>query len=63
MVATVLSVIGALLTLALFVGLFVWTRRTERDVEMPTKRQLTEDEANTLRLGIALSANPQSRGF
>lgn len=62
-IATVLSVLGGLLVLTGFIALFLWARRTEREVDLPTTSQLSESEANTLRLGIALSANQQTSGF
>jgi uncharacterized iron-regulated membrane protein len=40
-----------------FIALYVWARRVERDVEFPAVSQLAEEDANILRLGIALSAN------
>lgn len=54
--ATILELAVALLLVALATALYVWTRRTEGDYEPRVK---SEDEANALRLGIALN-NPGS---
>ena len=54
MVETVLGIVGGVVLLVLFVGLYVWTRRSERDIEIPT-RELSDEEkqANIVRGGAA----------
>ena len=42
----VLGIIGGVVMLTLLVGLYVWTRRSERDFEIPT-RELTDAEKQT----------------
>lgn len=46
MIGVVLGIIGGLVLLALLVGLYVWTRRSERDIEIPA-RELSADEQQT----------------
>ena len=58
MVATILELAGALVILTLATILYIWTRRTEADA-IYEPRTKSEDEANALRLGIALN-NPGS---
>lgn len=60
MVATVFEIVGFLLFIAMMAGLYVWTRRTEAD-SIYEPREKSEDEANALRLGIALNG-PSSTG-
>jgi len=55
MVAMVLSILGFALFLAMLTGLYVWTRRTEAEVDYgPTSK--SEEQAGALRLGIALNS-------
>lgn len=42
----VLGIIGGVVLLTLLVGLYIWTRRSERDIEIPP-RELTEREQRT----------------
>jgi hypothetical protein len=49
--------VALLLIIAGFVALSRWAHQTERDVEFPERSQLAEEDANILRLGIALAAN------
>jgi uncharacterized iron-regulated membrane protein len=58
MMGTIVMLAVALLLLALGAGLYIWTRRTE-DEAIYEPRAKSEDEANALRLGIALN-NPGS---
>jgi len=58
MMATIVELAVALLFIALAVVLYIWTRHTEAD-EIYEPRTKSEDEANALRLGIALN-NPGS---
>ena len=64
MVATVLSIIGFALFIAVVVGFYIWTRRTESDMDFEQAAGIkSEDQANALRLGIALSSsNPYLGG-
>lgn len=54
MVALVFELVGFLLFVALMAMLYVWTRRTEAEA-IYEPREKSEDEANALRLGIALN--------
>jgi uncharacterized iron-regulated membrane protein len=54
MVALVLGLLGFLLFVAMVAGLYVWARRTEADA-IYEPREKSEDLANALRLGIALT--------
>jgi hypothetical protein len=58
MMATIVELAVALLFVALVAVLYIWTRRTE-DEAIYEPRTKSEDEANALRLGIALN-NPGS---
>ncbi len=55
---TIVMLAVALLFLAVAAGLYIWTRRTEAEA-IYEPRTKSEDEANALRLGIALN-NPGS---
>lgn len=50
----VLGIIGGVVLLVLLVGLYVWTRRSERDFEVPT-RELSDEEkqVGVVQKGIA----------
>ena len=63
MIAT--EIVLGLMCLAAFVVLFMWTRRSERDVdyaELMANTTQSEDQRRFEQLGIALSANA-NRGF
>jgi hypothetical protein len=57
----VLYVLAAVLVLSAFVALYVWTRRSERDISYD-KPGIPEDQANGLRFGIGMGANQGSQG-
>lgn len=59
--AMVLMVIGAVVMLALFVALAWWTRKSEREIAYD-KPGLSEEFANELRFGIAVSINQGVNG-
>lgn len=58
---TVLFVIAAVLVLAAFSGLYWWSRRSEREISYD-KPGLTEEQANALRFGIAVSSSQGMNG-
>ncbi len=63
MVATVLSIIGFVLFVALVTVFYVWTRRTESDMDFEQAPGIkTEAQADALRLGIALNGNNTQLG-
>jgi flagellar basal body-associated protein FliL len=53
---TALMVIAAVLALAAFGALYWWTRKSERDIGYD-KPGLSEEQANALRFGIAVSSS------
>lgn len=53
---TVLLVLAAVLVLAAFGGLYWWSRTSERDVDYD-RPGLSDEKANALRLGIAVSSS------
>jgi hypothetical protein len=53
--ATVLWVLALVLVLTLFGALFWWARKSERDIGYD-KPGLSDEQANALRFGIAVSA-------
>lgn len=63
MLAMVLSIIGFALFLAILAGLYVWTRRTESDMDFEQAAGVkTEEQSNALRLGIALNGSNTNLG-
>ena len=58
---TVLLIIAAALALAAFGGLYWWTLRSERDISYD-KPGLSDEEANALRFGIAVSSSQGMNG-
>lgn len=64
MVAFWFELSGFLLFVALVAAFYVWTRRTESDMDFEQAPGIkSEEQANALRLGIALNAsNPQLGG-
>ena len=64
MVAIVFEILGFLLFVALVAAFYVWTRRTESDMDFEQAPGIkTEEQGDALRLGIALNAsNPQLGG-
>ncbi|MHA3701002.1 hypothetical protein ACXR2U_02365 [Jatrophihabitans sp. YIM 134969] len=52
----VLGIIGGVVMLALLVGLYVWTRRSERDIEIPL-RELTDQEKTARLIERGAAAN------
>lgn len=61
MVGVVLEVLVVLFVLAGLVALYVWTQRTEADA-IYEPRVKSEDEANSLRLGVALNTGTGNLG-
>ncbi|HEU5271480.1 MAG TPA: hypothetical protein VFU36_16250 [Jatrophihabitans sp.] len=61
MVAFWFELSGFLLFVALVAAFYVWTRRVEAD-SIYEPREKSEDEANALRLGIALNASNTQLG-
>ncbi len=59
--ATVLMIIGAVTMAMLFVALYWWTRRSERDISYD-KPGLSDEQANALRFGIAVGVNQGTMG-
>ena len=58
MVARVLELLGFLLFVALVAVFYIWTRRTESDMDFEQSAGIkTEEQGDALRLGIALSGN------
>jgi hypothetical protein len=58
MVALVLELLGFLLFIALVTVFYIWTRRTESDMDFEQSAGIkTEEQGDALRLGIALSGN------
>jgi hypothetical protein len=55
MLVTVLGITGGAVLLVLFVGLYVWTRRSERDIEIPTRELTDEEKQANIVLGGAAS--------
>jgi hypothetical protein len=56
MLGLVLSILGFALFVAMVVAFYVWTRRTESDMDFEQAAGLkTEEQANALRLGIAMN--------
>jgi hypothetical protein len=62
MVAFWLQFAGFLFFIAMMAGLYVWARRTEADA-IYEPREKSEDLANSLRLGIALSSPASNVGL
>jgi hypothetical protein len=61
--AMVLSIIGFALFIAVLVGLYIWSRRIESDMDFEQAAGIkTEDQANALRLGIALNGSNTNLG-
>ncbi|HEX8304254.1 MAG TPA: hypothetical protein VF612_05210 [Jatrophihabitans sp.] len=58
---TVLLVIAAVLVLSAFGGLYWWSRRSEREISYD-KPGLSEEQANALRFGIAVSSSQGMNG-
>ena len=58
---TVLFVLGAVLALTLFGGLYWWSRKSEREVSYD-KPGLSDEQANALRFGIAASSSQTMNG-
>jgi hypothetical protein len=58
---TVLLVIAAVLVLSAFGGLYWWSRRSERVISYD-KPGLSEEQANALRFGIAVSSSQGMNG-
>lgn len=58
---TVLLVLAAVLVLSAFVGLYWWSRKSERDIGYD-KPGLSEEQANALRFGIAVSSSQGMNG-
>ncbi|MDQ1744513.1 MAG: hypothetical protein QOE23_2852 [Pseudonocardiales bacterium] len=59
--AMVLMIIGAAVMLAMFCALAWWTRKSERDISYD-KPGISEEQANALRFGIAVSVNQSVTG-
>jgi len=59
--AMVLMVIGALVMLVLFLALAWWTRKSEREIAYD-KPGISDELANELRFGIAVSINQGVNG-
>lgn len=53
---TVLGIIGGAVMLTLLVGLYIWTRRSERDFEVPT-RELTDQEKQVRMVQKGIAGN------
>jgi threonine/homoserine/homoserine lactone efflux protein len=64
MLAMVLWILGFTLFIALVIAFYVWTRRTESDMDFEQAPGVkSAEQADALRLGIALNAsNPQLGG-
>ena len=64
MVALAFEIFGFLLFVALVAVFYIWTRRTESDMDFEQSAGIkTEQQGDALRLGIALNAsNPQLGG-
>jgi cell division protein FtsN len=61
--AVLLSFIGFALFIAMLVALYIWTRRTEGDMDFEQAAGVKSDEqANALRLGIALNGSNSNVG-
>lgn len=61
MVAFWFELAGFLLFVAMVAGLYVWTRRTESDMDFEQAEGMkSADQANALRLGIALNGPSSS---
>jgi uncharacterized iron-regulated membrane protein len=58
---TVLLVIAAVLMLSAFGGLYWWSRRSEREISYD-KPGLSDEQANALRFGIAVSISQGMNG-
>lgn len=58
---TMLMVIAAVLVLAAFGALYCWSRKSERDISYD-KPELSEEQANALRFGIAASSGQTMGG-
>lgn len=58
MVAIVFEIVGVLVFIALVTVFYIWTRRTESDMDFEQAPGIkTEEQADVLRLGIGLSSN------
>lgn len=63
MLAPVFGILGFLLFVAMVAGLYMWTRRTESDMDFEQAGGMKSDEqANALRLGIAINGSNSNVG-
>lgn len=63
MLAPAFGILGFLLFVAMVAGLYIWTRRTESDMDFEQASGLKSDEqANALRLGIAINGSNSNVG-
>lgn len=61
----ILLIVLGVLCLAAFVALFIWTRRSERDidyVEIRDKSTQTDEQRRAEQLGIGLTSGPTITG-
>lgn len=61
----ILLIVLGVLCLAAFVALFIWTRRSERDIdyiEMRDKSTQTDEQRRAEQLGIGLTSGPTITG-
>jgi hypothetical protein len=57
----VLYILASVLVLSAFVALYLWTRKSEREISYD-KPGLSEEQANALRFGIAVSSSQGMNG-
>ncbi|MDQ2835936.1 MAG: hypothetical protein M3Y89_00770 [Actinomycetota bacterium] len=61
MFETVLLTIAAVLAVSAFSALFIWARRTEASVDYD-RPGLSDEQANAMRFGIAMTVNQNNMG-
>jgi hypothetical protein len=61
--AVLLSLIGFMLFIAMLVGLYIWSRRTESDMDFEQAAGVkSEAQADALRLGMAINGPSSNVG-
>jgi hypothetical protein len=62
MIETVLLVVAVVVIISAFLALYIWTRRSESSIDWDHPG-LSDEQANALRLGIAITVNQNNIGL